>query len=94
MKAKQILTLASLLSALLLTACATSKPTMTEQQFGDSVRQMIRAQTYDAATLSGPSEDVIDRTDGPLLEGALESYRGNVADPASVSEPITISVGP
>ena len=84
--------LASLAAALLLTACAT-EPTMTEQNFGQSVRQMVNAQTYDPSTLSAPSEATIERTDGQMLEAALESYRETVADPNSVGSEITINVG-
>lgn len=76
----------------LLGACA-NQPTVTELTFGDSVRQIIQAQTYDASTLSTPSEETIVRTDGQMLEGAIETYRGDVADPAAVSNDIVISVG-
>lgn len=83
---------AYLLPALWLTACAT-EPTMTEENFGDSVRQMIRAQTYDPSTLTSPSTEAIDSTDGQMLEGALKAYRETVADPASVGNEISIGVG-
>ena len=79
-------------AALLLSACAT-EPTMTEQKFGDSVRQMIVAQTYDPSTLSAPSEATIERTDGEMLQGTLEAYRETHADPNSVGNEITINVG-
>ena len=81
----------SLLATLLLSACATG-PTQTEQTFGDSVRHMIDAQTYDRSTLRTPSEEAIDRTDGRMLEGALEAYRSTVAEPDSVGQEITIGV--
>jgi PBP1b-binding outer membrane lipoprotein LpoB len=84
--------LASLSATLLLGACA-SEPTATEREFGDSVRQMISAQTYDPATLSTPPDGAIDSTDGQLLEGALEAYRTTVSDQSNVGNEITISVG-
>lgn len=84
--------LASLSATLLLGACA-SEPTATESDFGDSVRQMISAQTYDPGTLSEPPESAIDSTDGQMLEGALEAYRTTVSDQSNVGNEITISVG-
>jgi type IV pilus biogenesis protein CpaD/CtpE len=62
---------------LLLGACA-NEPRLTELNFGDSVRQMIRAQTYDPATLSSPSEQPVEDTDGQLLDNALGVYRNDV----------------
>jgi len=82
----------SLLSILLLGACA-NETTMTEREFGDSVRQMVRAQTYDASTLETPSLDPIDGTDGQLLEGVVEVYRNDVGQPDSVANDIVINVG-
>lgn len=84
--------LAFLLPALLLGGCA-NEPTLTEQNFGESVRQMVRAQTYDPSTISSPSEATIERTDGEMLEGAIESYRSRETDTGSVNEEITINVG-
>jgi len=84
--------LASLSVTLLFTACA-SEPTMTEQAFGDSVRQMITAQTYDPSTLTTPPEGAIESTDGQMLEGALESYRTTVSDQSDVGNEIQINLG-
>jgi type IV pilus biogenesis protein CpaD/CtpE len=75
----------------LLAACA-SEPTLTERNFGTSVRQMIEAQTYDPSTLATPSTETVDTADGRRLENVLEAYRTDVAKPESVSEDIVISV--
>jgi len=83
--------LASLSITLLLGACA-SEPTKTEREFGDSVRQMISAQTYDPSTLSSPPEGAIENTDGQMLEAALEAYRTTVSDQSNVGSEITIGV--
>ena len=80
-----------LLPAVLLGGCAT-EPTMTEEAFGDSVRHMVRAQTLNQSTLTNPSDEVIDSTDGQKLEVVLEAYRTVAADPASVGDGVTISV--
>jgi len=84
--------LASLSAALLLAACA-GEPTQTEREFGDSVRQMIAAQTYDPSTLTNPPEGAIEATDGQMLEGALEAYRTTISDQSNVGDEIQISLG-
>jgi type IV pilus biogenesis protein CpaD/CtpE len=73
-------------------ACA-ADPTLTETNFGDSVRQMIQVQTYDPSTLTTPSTDTVDSSDGQRLENVLEAYRTDVAAPAAVNEPVVINVG-
>ena len=79
-------------AALLLGACA-GRPTLTEQNFGESVRQMIRAQTYDPSTLESPSTETIESTDGQLLDNALEAYRSTVAAPESAGREVVITLG-
>jgi hypothetical protein len=75
-----------------LAACV-AEPTLTETNFGDSVRQMIEVQTYDPSTLTAPSTDPADSSDGQRLENVLEAYRTDVAKPAAVNEPVVINVG-
>lgn len=83
-------TLIFLLPAVLLGGCAV-EPTMTEATFGDSVRSMVRAQTLNQETLTNPSDEVIDGTDGQRLEGALEAYRTVVGDPTAATSGVSIS---
>jgi hypothetical protein len=77
--------------ALLLGGCA--GPSLTEQNFGESVRQMIRAQTYDQSTLESPSTETIESTDGQMLGNALEAYRSTVSAPASANQEVVIDLG-
>jgi type IV pilus biogenesis protein CpaD/CtpE len=88
---KTFVALATLATAASLAACA-HKPTELERNFGSSVRNMIEAQTFDPSTLSSPSTETIDETDGRRLEAVLEVYRTDVAKPAAASEDIVISV--
>ena len=92
MKTRSTKILATLLPALALAACA-SNPTATEQEFGDSVRNMVRSQIADPNTISNPNQDAIDLTDGQMLGTALEAYRRTVADPASVRDDLSIDLG-
>lgn len=87
-----ILSLAVAVLSLALGGCA-DKPTLTEQTFGDSVRHIVRAQTYDASTLETPSTDVPGGTDGQLMENVIDAYRTTVGQPAQVGNDIVINVG-
>jgi hypothetical protein len=78
--------------ACLLGGCA-NQPTQTEMNFGESVRQMVQAQIYDPRTVTMPSDEAIDGTDGPYLEGAVEAYQNTVSDSGNVGNDIVISVG-
>jgi type IV pilus biogenesis protein CpaD/CtpE len=73
----------------MLAACA---PTLTEQNFGVSVRQMIEAQTYDPSALTTPSTETVDSSDGRRLENVLDVYRTDVARPEAANQDIVISV--
>lgn len=77
---------------LILTACS-SGPSRVEQNFGDSVRQMIRAQTANPDTYSNPPTQAPDETDGQMLEGALEGYRGDAGQRGSVGGALEVGVG-
>ncbi|HMB72414.1 MAG TPA: hypothetical protein VKQ06_02505 [Gammaproteobacteria bacterium] len=90
--ARNTVKIAALLAFLMLGACAHS-PTENEQSFGDSVRNMVRAQTYDPSTLSDSSGEIPESTDGQKLGGALETYRDPAGSSEAVSQPINISVG-
>ena len=72
-----------------LMACA---PTLTEQNFGASVRQMIESQTNDPSTLTTPSTETIEDSDGRRLEAVLDTYRTDVTKPEAISEDLVISV--
>jgi hypothetical protein len=73
--------------------CAT-EPTVSEQQFGSSVRQMIRAQLYDPAAAERPSPDPVTGLDGPQAEQALARHRQTVGRPEEVRSEIIVNIGP
>jgi hypothetical protein len=91
-KTNPIARLSPLCAALLLGACA-NQESLTERNFGESVRQMIQAQTYDPSTLTMPSAEPVDGTDGQMLEGAVEVYRSDVASPEGGGNEVVINVG-
>ncbi len=87
---KAISTALAVICGLALGGCVGTKPTQTELNFGDSVRQMIRAQTYDPGAPA--DDDAVDGTDGPLLDNTLETYRGDVGDRDAVGNDIQVGV--
>lgn len=73
------------LPALLLAGCV-SGPEPTELAFGDSVRQIIKAQTYDPSTLTSPSTAPSTGADGQRLKNVLDGYRTDVSKPTTNNE--------
>jgi hypothetical protein len=78
-------------AAAMLAGCG--KPTLVERNFGESVRQMVEAQTYDPSTLSNPSTEPVEGGDGQQLENVIGAYRSDVAKPEAVNDDIVINVG-
>lgn len=76
----------------LMTGCGQG-PTLSERNYGVSVRQMIRAQIYDPEAAANPSPDPVNVRDGKLGSRIIEAYRGDVAAPQEVKQDITINVG-
>ncbi len=75
-------------SLMLIVGCATS-PT-TDDEFGDSVRQVVRSQKVFVPVDEAP----VQQGDGQRLEAILEGYReGPPADGAAPSQTISISTG-
>jgi hypothetical protein len=83
----------SLSAVLLATACTYSDPVRVEQDFGNSVRNMVKAQTYNPEASRHPPVDPPKTVDGTRGNRALETYRGDVARPEEVKQPIQINIG-
>lgn len=82
---------AALLVALI-TGCGQG-PTLSERNYGVSVRQMVRAQIYNPEAAANPSPDPVNVRDGKLGRQIIEAYRADVAAPEQVKQDITINVG-
>ena len=61
----------------LLSACADTP--VADADYGNSVRHMVQAQTYDPAAARNPPELAPEQTDGARLENAMDVYRKDVA---------------
>ena len=73
------------------TGCSTG-PTAVERDYGNSVRNMIKAQTLDPIAAAAPDPNPVDYGDGERLEHVLDAYRGDVAAREEVSQDIIINV--
>ena len=73
------------------TAC--TSPSAVENSFGEAVRSNAQAQVYDPATITTPSTDAVEGTDGQRMESVMEGLRGRQGNADSVAEPIVINVG-
>ena len=90
-KSKMLAVAAAAASAAALTGC-TTEPTLTERNYGVSVRQMIEAQTYDPSTLTNPSTETVDSSDGQRAGNVLEGYRRGVTAPEAANQGVDITV--
>lgn len=79
-------------SAILLSIAA-CESTRVETEYGQSVRQMINAQTYDPATLTNPSDKPVEGADPDMVNAAIEAFREHVSKPENVGQDIVIQVG-
>jgi type IV pilus biogenesis protein CpaD/CtpE len=76
--------------ALSTVACTSSA---VEESYGDAIRSNVHAQVYDPATLTNPSSDAVEGTDGQRMEAVMESHRNQQGSADSVAQPIVIDVG-
>ena len=75
--------------ALSTVACTSSA---VEESYGDAVRSNVHAQVYDPATITNPSSDPVEGTDGQRMEAVMESHRSQQGSADSVARPIVIDV--
>jgi hypothetical protein len=68
--------------------------TTSDEDYGQSVKQMVQAQTFDPAAASNPPELAPEITDGARLQNALDVYRKDVAKGnTEVKQPVIFEVG-
>jgi hypothetical protein len=68
--------------------------TSSDEDYGQSVKHMVQAQTFDPAAASNPPEFAPEITDGARLQNALDVYRKDVAKGSTdVKQPVIFEVG-
>jgi len=86
----KLLIIVSLLS---LSACNKQEMTKSEEEFGSSVRNMIKSQIYDQSTVDYPSTATHSSQDGKKSEQVMGTYRNSVSKKQEVNNDIQINVG-
>lgn len=82
------------MSALVIAALAVSGCATSDDDYGQSVRQMVQAQTFDPAAASNPPEFAPEITDGARVQNALDVYRKDVGKGATeVKQPVVFEIG-
>lgn len=89
-KTKQIL--AATAVTILIAGCSATT-TQTEAEYGDAVRQVMKAQYYDANAAANPDPAAVTGGDPERLNNTLDGHRKDVANPQSVEQGVTINVG-
>ncbi len=82
-----------MLAALLAAGCASTDPTRVEEDFGKSVRHMVKAQTLNPQAAENPATDLPSGIDGQKGDAILEAFRADVAKPGEVAKPIKVNAG-
>lgn len=88
-----IKSIALLAAGAALTGCVHTDPTAVEKDFGNSVRQMVQAQTLDPLAGVQPDSAAIETSDGERLNKVIEAYRSDVSKPEDVQQDIVINLG-
>jgi hypothetical protein len=68
-----------------------TEPVTVEADFGNSVRQMQQAQTYDPAAATNPAPEA-PAHDGAKASEVMQMYRQDLPRPQDIAAPIQINV--
>ena len=74
-----------------LAACA--GPSAVEEDHGNSVRNMVSAQTANPNAAADNKDQKADRGDGQRSEGIMKAYRETATEPDSVDRNLIIDIG-
>ena len=81
-----------LLLVVFLTGCNTSDPQRVEEDFGNSVHQMVQGQIHDPNAALFPDPEPPMTLDGIQAGNTLESYRTEVGSHQEVEKPVLIDI--
>ena len=90
---KNIIVTSSLLFAAVLSSGCSRQPTIPDAEFGEAVRNVMQSQINDYEAAIHPDPNAVEGSDPYRLDAALQAHREDVATPAEVQQPITISLG-
>lgn len=81
-----------LLLVAFLVGCNTADPLRVEEDFGNSVHQMVQGQIYDPNAALFPDPEPPMTLDGIKAGNSLEAYRKEVGSPKEVEQPVLIDI--
>ena len=72
------------LAALVAGGCAWHEPARVEEDFGESVRQMVQAQIHDPQTAARPAVNGPELLDGTTADISIEGYRQSASEARTI----------
>ena len=90
MNKKLVTTITAALVALTGAGCATQ--TQTEREFGDAVRAVTSAQTYDIGASVYANDEAVTGGDPDRIEAVINMHGTDIGNPTSVQRPVRIGV--
>ena len=79
---------------LALAACADLTSSLAvEEDFGNSARSVIQAQTANPATLTAPSTAIVTGVEPDYATNVIKAFREDASKPEKVKQPIVMQVG-
>lgn len=72
--------------------CASDPKQENDPEFGDTVRHMVRQQTFNTAVADNPPADPPQGLDGTRASAAFKAYREDVKKPSSGAQPVEIRI--
>lgn len=93
MKIRTLNVCAIIAPIVLLAGCAVSEPTHLDSQFGNTVRSVTAAQTYDPGATARNEGQPISSLEGQRAHRTLDVYRQDVHENAGVQNVINFNIG-
>jgi len=84
--------LTGIVMAIALTTGCASGPTRVEEDYGNSVRAMQRAQVMDPVAAATVDTTPVTSTDGQRMEAVMQTYRESVGSPTETSKNIDFNI--
>lgn len=72
--------------------CASDPKQENDPEFGDTVRHMVRQQTFNTAVADNPPADPPQGLDGARAGATFKAYREDVKKPSSGAQPVEIRI--
>lgn len=72
--------------------CASDPKQENDPEFGDTVRHMVRQQTFNTAAADNPPADPPQGLDGARAGATFKAYREDIRKPSTAAQPVEIRI--